>query len=147
MERESIYDYVGGEAAFLRLVDALHVRCIADPVLNHPFDRPGLKPDHLERLARYLGEVFGGPPRYSAEYGGHSAMHAVHAGNDPDEEMSRRFLDCFMLALDDAGFPTDADLRKAMRSYMEAALAEMRTYAPAGSQVPPDLPMPHVSWN
>jgi hemoglobin len=145
MERRSIYEYAGGEAAFLRLAHALHERCVADPMLSHPFDRPGLKPDHLERLGRYLGEVFGGPPLYSSQYGGHSAMHEVHAGNDPHEEMFDRFVDCFVLALDDARFPADADLRGAMRSYMEDAVAEMKVYAPHGSEVPPDLPMPLIT--
>jgi hemoglobin len=145
MEHGSIYEYVGGEATFLRLAHALHERCVADPVLSHPFDRPDLKPDHLERLGRYLAEVFGGPPLYSSQYGGHSAMHEVHAGNDPHEDMYGRFVDCFVLALDDAGLPGDADLRAAMRSYMEDAVAELKAYAPHGSQVPPDLPMPRVN--
>ena len=73
-------------------------------------------------------------------------MHAVHAGNDPHEEMYARFVDCFVLALDDAGFPADAGLRVRMRSYMEDAVAEMKAYAPHGSRVPADLPMPLVAW-
>lgn len=147
MDRGSIYEYVGGDAAFDRLAHALHERCVADPLLNHPFDRPGLKPDHLQRLAHYLAEVFGGPPHYSSQYGGHSAMQEVHACNEPPEEMYRRFVDCFLLALDDAGFPADADLRAAMRSYITDAVTEMAAYGPAGSRVPPDLPMPRVSWS
>jgi hemoglobin len=139
-----IYDQVGGGPAFARLALALHERCVADPVLNHPFDRPDLKPDHLERLASYLAEVFGGPPVYSRSYGGETAMQEVHACNEPQVEMYGRFLDCFVTAIDDAGFADEPGLRTAMRSFMETALARMQAYAPAGSTVPPDLPMPHA---
>src|SRR5215471_10694348 len=124
-----IYDEVGGDPAFARLALALHERCVADPVLNHPFDRPDLKPDHLERLASYLAEVFGGPPVYSGSHGGETAMQEVHACNEPHEEMYGRFLDCFVTAIDDAGFPDEPGLRAAMRSFMEGALARMRAYA------------------
>ena len=79
MVRSSIYEYVGGEPAFLRLAHALHERCLADPVLNHPFGRPGLRPDHIERLGRYLAEAFGGPQLYSGTYGGETFVQEVHA--------------------------------------------------------------------
>ena len=144
MHGEPIYDRAGGAPAFARLTHALHERCVADPVLNHPFDRPDLKPDHLERLASYLAEVCGGPPVYSTSYGGESAMQEVHACNEPHEEMYGRFLDCFVLAMDDAGLP--GDVLGAMQSFMEGALSGMRAYAAPGSVVPPGLPMPHVSW-
>src|SRR5690348_16344499 len=69
----SIFEAVGGQAVFLRLAAAHHRRCLADPVLNHPFSHPG-HPRHVERLADYWAEVFGGPPAYTQEAGGHSAM-------------------------------------------------------------------------
>lgn len=147
MSRASIYEYVGGEPAFLRLAQALHERCVADPVLNHPFDRPGLRPDHIERLGRYLAEAFGGPTLYSGTYGDESFVQEVHACNEPHDEMYVRFLECFISAIDDAGFPDDAELRVAMRSAMHGALTGMKQYAPAGSVVPPGLPMPRWSWS
>jgi hemoglobin len=36
---------------------------------------------HVERLAVYWAEVLGGPPRFSAECGGHSAALLMHAHN------------------------------------------------------------------
>jgi hemoglobin len=146
MSRPSIYEYVGGEPAFVRLAHCLHERCVADPLLNHPFGRPGLRPDHIERLGRYLAEAFGGPPLYSGTYGGETFVQEVHACNEPHEEMYVRFLDCFSLAIEDAQFPGDAGLRAAMRTAMQRALSRMKQYAPAGSVVPPDLPMPRWSW-
>jgi len=103
----------------------------------------------VEKLAEYWGEVFGGPPTFSSSYGGHSAMLTLHAnaGGDVDADLGDRFLACFVRAMDDAGLPDDADLRAALRSYMEWATDEVMSYTPEGSVVAPDLPMPRWSWD
>lgn len=68
-ERPTLFDYAGGATALVALATALHERCLEDPVLNHPFSHD-MNPEHLDRLAGYLGEVFGGPPAYSSLVGG-----------------------------------------------------------------------------
>jgi hemoglobin len=146
MTRPSIFESAGGEAGFLALATAHHERCLADPELEHPFSH-GVQPDHVERLAAYWAEVFGGPPRYSVEYGGHSAMIGVHAGEGIGPEYSARFVRCFVQAADDAGLPEDLELRRALRAYMEWATADVEAYAARGSVVEPRLPMPHWSWD
>jgi hypothetical protein len=50
--RPSIYEFAGGEDAFLALAAAHHERCLNDPALNHPFSHPG-HPDHIHRLGHY----------------------------------------------------------------------------------------------
>jgi hemoglobin len=145
-ERQSIYEFVGGSDAFFALATALNARCIADPVLNHPFDQPGHHPEHLQRLAGYLGEVFGGPTSYSA-LGGHSAMLNIHAGTGADDEFAERFLACFDQAVDDAGFPDDPELRRVLHKYMAWATSEVNEYSPLGVSAPDDLAMPQWSWN
>jgi hemoglobin len=146
MTRPSIYEAAGGMPAFVALAAAHHERCLADPELEHAFSHGG-KHDHLDRLAAYWAEVLGGPPTYSREYGGHSAMVDLHAGEGIGADWSLRFVDCFVAAADDAGLPTDPDLRAALRAYMEWATAELEPYAPTGSVVPPALEMPHWSWD
>jgi hemoglobin len=144
--RPSIYEFVGGAAAFRALADAHHQRCLEDPELNHPFSHPG-RPDHLERLAGYWAEVFGGPPRYSEEWGGQSAMLEVHAAQGSREDFGPRFVACFVQAADDAGLPDDPDLRAALRAYMEWAVTEVLAYSPHGSTVPAGLPVPRWGWD
>jgi hemoglobin len=141
----TIYEAVGGEEAFLRLAAAHHQRCLDDPVLNHPFSHPG-HPRHIERLAAYWAEVFGGPPAYTDEAGGHSAMLELHARTEADAEMGTRFVRCFVAAFDDAGLPADVELRAALRAYMEWAVQEVMGYAPAGAVVPAGLPVPRWTW-
>ena len=65
--RPSLYEFAGGDDAFLALARAHHARCVADSELNHPFSKEDLNPHHVERLAAYWAEVLGGPPRFSAE--------------------------------------------------------------------------------
>jgi hemoglobin len=145
VERESVYEFAGGRDAFRALAAALTDRCLADPVLNHPFSH-GTDPQHNERLGAYLGEVFGGPPTYS-ELGGHSAMLEMHAGTGADDDFAPRFLACFDQAVDDAGLPNDVDLRRVLHDYMVDATSEVRDVSPVGTTAPPGLAMPRWSWN
>ena len=146
MSQPSIYEFVGGDPAFLALAAAHHERCLADPELNHPFSH-GVSPRHIENLAAYWAEVFGGPARYSELLGGHSGMVGIHAGKGAGADFGPRFVACFMQAADDARFPDDPELRAALRSYMEWATQDVLAYAPAASHVPADLPVPRWSWD
>src|SRR5262245_60731870 len=144
--RPSMFEHAGGSRAFLDLATAFHRRCLEDPVLAHPFSHPG-NPDHVERLADYWAEVFGGPTRYSGSFGGHSAMLGIHAGQGADDDLGHRFVACFVRAADDAGLPDDPELRAGLRAYMEWAVAEVLAYSPAGSSVPAGLPTPRWGWD
>lgn len=115
-------------------------------MLNHPFSH-GVHPDHVQRLADYWAEAFGGPPAYSQTRGGHSAMLAAHCGNDEDEQVAEefgaRFVECFVRAADDAGLPPDPEFRAALRAYMQWAVREVFSYV----EVPPGVPVPRWSWD
>jgi hemoglobin len=145
MARPSIFEFAGGERAFLALATAHHERCLQDPELNHPFSHAG-QPDHLERLAAYWGEVFGGPATYTERWGGHSAMLEVHARTGAGEDFGPRFVACFVQAADDAGLPEDLEFRDALRTYMEWAVRDVLAYAPEDAQVPEALPIRHWGW-
>lgn len=144
--RPSIYEFAGGDEAFLALAAAHHERCLQDPELNHPFSH-GMSPAHVEHLAFYWAEVFGGPPRYSESHGGHSAMLEIHARQGTGDGWGERFVTCFMQAADDVGLPEDPEFRAALRAYMESAAEEVVSYAPAEAEVPRNLPVPRWSWN
>jgi hemoglobin len=144
MTRPSLFEFAGGEPAFLALAGAHHDRCLQDPVLNHPFSH-GTHPEHVQRLGQYWAEVFGGPPHFSSACGGHSAMIGVHAGEGVDEDLQDRFVRCFVQAADDAGLPGDAEFRAALRAYMQWAVADVFGY-PDKSRVPAGLAMPLWTW-
>jgi hemoglobin len=141
-----MFEFAGGEPAFLALAAAHHQRCLDDPVLNHPFSHPG-HPQHVQRLASYWAEVFGGPPHFSGSCGGQSAMLELHAGQGAESDLGERFVECFVNAADDAGLPADAEFRTGLRAYMEWAVSVVMSYSPAGATVPESLPMPRWSWD
>ena len=95
--RPTLFEFAGGEPAFLALATAHHARCPADPELNHPFSHPGQHPKHVERLAAYWAEVMGGPPTFSESYGDQPRVLRMHAGNGDMGDLGERFLTCFDL--------------------------------------------------
>ena len=145
--RPSLYDVAGGAPAFLALAEAHHARCLADPELNHPFSHPGQHPEHVARLAAYWGEVLGGPADFTQTCNDQSAVQHMHAGNGDMTDLGRRFVDCFVAAMDDAGLPADPEFRAAMRAYMVWAVDDVLVYAPVGSVPPAGLPMPRWTWD
>jgi hemoglobin len=144
--RQSIYEFAGGADAFLALARAHHERCLADPVLNHPFSHPDQHPQHVERLAAYWAEVLGGPPTFSESCSDQTTMLRLHAGNGDIDELGRRFVECFVAAADDAGLPDDPEFRASLRAYMEWAVAEVLRYPDSPDAVPAGLPIPRWTW-
>jgi hemoglobin len=145
--RPTLFEFAGGEPAFLALATAHHARCLEDAELNHPFSHPGQHPQHVERLAAYWAEVMGGPARYSQSCGDHSAMLSLHAGNGDMSDLGRRFVECFVRAADDADLPDDPEFRAALHAYMEWAVDQVLSYPDPEPAVPEGEPMPRWSWD
>jgi hemoglobin len=61
-------------------------------------------------------------------------------------DLGRRFVDCFVQAMDDAALPDDPEFRSAMRAYMVWAVDDVLAYSAEGS-VPSGMAMPHWSWD
>ncbi len=98
---QTIYEATGGKPAMLALAHAWHARCLADPIVSHPFSRT-YHPQHTERLAAYWAEALGGPLDYTESMGDESHVLRLHAGNGEHREMDERAQACFAQALDDA---------------------------------------------
>jgi hemoglobin len=145
MTRSTLYEAAGGAPAMRVLAADFHARCLADPVLEHPFSHTN-NPEHIERLADYWGEVLGGPPTFTANHGGEEAMIRLHAGQGGDADLGDRFVACFVAAVA-AGLPDDPDLRAALAAYMRWATDDVLAYSPADAVVPPGLTVPHWDWD
>jgi hemoglobin len=145
--RPSLFEFAGGEPAFLALATAHHARCLADPELNHPFSHPGQNPRHVERLAAYWAEVLGGPPSFSRSCGDQSSVLHMHGGNGDMSDLGERFIACFARAADDAGLPDHPEFRAALEAYMRWAVDDVLAYSPRDFVVAPGLPMPRWSWD
>lgn len=145
--RPSLFEFAGGEPAFVALARAHHARCLADPELNHPFSHDDQHPQHVERLAAYWAEVMGGPPTYSESCGDESGVLQLHAGEGDMSDLGERFLNCFVLALDDAELPADPEFRAALHAYMLWAVDNVLSYSPVDTVVESGLPMPRWGWS
>jgi hemoglobin len=145
--RPTLFEFAGGEAAFLALARAHHARSLADPELNHPFSHDDQHPQHVERLAAYWAEVLGGPSTYSDACGDQTAVLQMHAGNGDMSDLGERFVRCFDAAVDDAGLPADPAFRAALHDYMRWAVDDVLAYSPEGAVVAPGAPMPRWGWD
>ena len=145
--RPTLFEFAGGEPAFLALATAHHARCLADPELNHPFSHGDLDPQHVQRLAAYWGEVLGGPPMYSGLGVDQTFLLHLHSGNGDMGDLGRRFLECFVAAADDASLPRDPEFRAALRAYMTWAVDDVLAYSADGAVVPSGVPMPGWTWD
>lgn len=144
--RESVYDAMGGAEAILALAHAWHERVLADPVVSHAFEH-GFRDDHSERLAAYWAEQLGGPVGYSDGLGDQSHVVRLHSGNGEHHEMDERAVACFGHAMDDAGVPEDADLRRTLHEWFRWGIGLMDAHPDSADAVPDDLPLPRWSWD
>jgi hemoglobin len=143
---QTIYEAVGGDAGLLRLAAAWHSRVLKDEVVSHAFSH-GFHPQHTERLAAYWAEALGGPATYSARCGSETSVVRIHSGNGPHEEMDRRAIACFDLALEDLGIARDEPLGRALHDYFAwATTTTMARYHHSAEDVPNDLHIPKWSW-
>lgn len=143
----TIYEVAGGDEGLLHLAEAWHARVLADEVVSHAFSH-GFRPDHTRRLAAYWAEALGGPPTYSSTYGGETSVVRIHSGNGQHDEMDRRAITCFDLALEDVGLARDETVRQALHDYFAwATTTTMAAYPDAAEDVPEGMKIRHWSWS
>jgi hemoglobin len=142
---QTIAEFAGGPDAFRRLAEAQYAACLADPVLQEVFGTSP-RPDHVDHLAAWLTEVFGGEPRYTDEFGGHTAMVRHHVGRGITERHRARFVEVTMGALDTAGMPDDETFRRRFREYLEWGSKIALQYQDPDALLPHGEPVPQWGW-
>lgn len=141
----TLYDAAGGRQAIERLAAAQYRRCLADPLLAELFGPPP-RPEHVEHLADWLGEVLGGPKRYTERHGGHPALLRHHANLAITEPQRERFVAACMAAVDEAKVPDDARLRRRLHEYFEWGTKIAREVSQPGAKLGTDEPVPVWGW-
>ena len=132
---------LGGGAVLRAVAVAWHERCMADDVVAHAF-HGGTRPDHIERLAAYWGEVLGGPDDFSRRMGTESEVVRIHSGNGEHDEMDRRAVRFFAESLAEAGVPDR--LHGELVAWFEQANRYVNHAYARVEDVPDGLPMPVV---
>jgi hemoglobin len=140
----TLYEWAGGAEAFDRLTEAFYAKVIKDDVVGPLF--ADMDHDHPQYVAMWLGEVFGGPSRYSTERGGYHHMLGQHRGKAITEAQRRRWVSLLLDAAEEVELPADPEFRAALVSYIEwgtrLALANSQPAAKPVEQAP----MPHWGW-
>ena len=103
---------------------------------------------HVERLAAYWAEAFGGPSTYSDFYGNETTVVKMHSGKGEHDEMDCRAIACFAQALADIALADDSALRPVLHDYFAwATTTTMARYHRSADDVPDGLSIPHWSWD
>ncbi|HEX6652305.1 MAG TPA: CDGSH iron-sulfur domain-containing protein [Thermoleophilaceae bacterium] len=143
--RPTMFEWAGGLPALTRMTRLFYEKHVPqDPLLAPLF--ADMAPDHPERVAKWLGEVFGGPPCYSEEHGGYPRMLAQHLGRCLTEEWRERWVTLLIRSLHEAGLPNDAEFISAFRSYIEWGSRLAVENSQTDSRPPQRMPMPHWDW-
>jgi hemoglobin len=112
--QQTLYDLIGGEATFRRLVDSFYAKVEADEVLRAIF------PEDLEAGKEYqylfLMQYWGGSTRYSQERG-HPRLRMRHSPYAITEDLRNRWVQYMLKAIDEVGI--QEPYRTEMRNYFE----------------------------
>ena len=140
----TLYDWMGGIEALRRLTEVFYDAVEGDEILAPVFAHMGA--DHREHVAIWLGEVFGGPPRYTDELGGYSSMLRHHLGLDLTERQRSRWAQLIAASADPAGLPDDPEFRSAFVAYVEWGTRIALANSAAGAEPIPQAPVPKWGW-
>lgn len=142
----TMFEWCGGLPALTRMTRLFYEKHVPqDPMLAPLFAT--MSADHPERVARWLGEVFGGPPLYSEAYGGYPRMLSQHRGKNLSEAWRARWVALLLESAREAGLPNDAEFRSAFQAYIEWGSRLAVENSQPGARPPERMPMPRWDWN
>ncbi len=113
----TLYEWLGQSAALENLTAKFYVKVKADALLGPIFANMDEKHPHF--VAQFLGEVFGGPPNYSTERGGHAHMISKHFARHLTEAHRRQWVNLLVDTANEVGLPADPEFRSALMAYVE----------------------------
>jgi CDGSH-type Zn-finger protein/truncated hemoglobin YjbI/ferredoxin len=141
----TIFEWAGGFPALTRMTKIFYSKYVPeDPLIGPLF--ANMSPDHPERVAAWLGEVFGGPKNYSHEYGGYTRMVSQHLGKGLTEAQRARWVSLICRSADEAGLPADPEFRAAFVSYIEWGSRLALENSQPGAKPPMNMPVPQWWW-
>jgi truncated hemoglobin YjbI len=144
-DEPTLYDWAGGYPALLRMTKIFYGTYVPeDPLLGPLF--ADMAPDHPERVASWLSEVFGGPSSYAERYGDYDRMVSRHVGRGLREEQRARWVQLLIKSADDAELPTDPEWRAAFVAYLEWGSRIAVENSQPGAHPPRHMPVPRWWW-
>ncbi|XZF14519.1 group II truncated hemoglobin [Chitinophagaceae bacterium MMS25-I14] len=142
----TLYEWAGDMQTFEKLFEAFYDKVLKDDLLGDVFKN--MSPDHVQHVAHFVAEVFGGPKLYTTENAGsHASMIGKHIGKMLTEEKRQRWVHLLMQTADETGLKSDPEFRSAFAGYIEwgtriAVINSQLTENP----VTHSEPMPKWGW-
>jgi CDGSH-type Zn-finger protein/truncated hemoglobin YjbI len=141
----TLFEWAGGLPALTRMTHLFYDKYVPqEPLLEPLFGH--MSPDHPERVASWLSEVFGGPKFYGQQYGDYTRMLSQHVGKCLTEAQRSRWASLMCQAADEAGVPKDPEFRSAFVSYIEWGSRIAVENSTEGAHPPLHMPLPRWSW-
>jgi truncated hemoglobin YjbI len=145
LHEPTLFEWAGGYPALLDVTRIFYSRYVPeDPLIGPLF--ADMSPDHPERVAAWLSEVFGGPRFYSERYGGYQRMVSQHLGKKISPEQRARWASSMLQSADDAGLPCDPEFRAAFVAYIEWGSRIALENSGGSAEPPPNMPVPRWWW-
>lgn len=143
---DSLYEAAGDLEALRRLSDTFYDRVLADPLLAPVF--ANFSRTHVEHVAVWLAEVFGGPTGFTDGLGGHQALLRAHLGLGITEEQRLRWMELMNLAVKEE-LPDDALLRRRVIEYFDwgTRIARDVSAEAPGADLGDPGPTPRWNWD
>ena len=113
-----LYEWAGDMKTFEALFARFYDKVLKDDLLREVFRH--MSPQHVEHVAHFVAEVFGGPKLYSGQDGGsHAGMIGRHIGKMLTEEKRQRWVYLLLQTADEVGLKSDPEFRSAFVGYIE----------------------------
>jgi hemoglobin len=141
----TLYEHAGGTDGLHHLESLFYASVLADPVLQPLFGAG--KPEHVDHLTAFTAESFGGPDRFTREFG-FAHLIDVHRGLRITEAQRERFVALYLAALDAAGMPDDEPFRQAVLEHVDfgSRVALQNSNATSDAELHPLREVPRWTW-
>lgn len=142
----TLYEWAGDMKTFEALFTAFYDKVLKDELLGEVFKN--MSPTHIQQVAHFVAEVFGGEKLYSTLDGGsHALMIGKHIGKMLTEEKRQRWVQLLLKTADEVGLKSDPEFRSAFVGYIEwgtriAVINSQLTENPMNQ----NEPMPKWGW-
>src|SRR5262249_16278487 len=140
----TLFEWCGGLPALPRMTRLFYERYVPeDPLLAPIF--ADMTPDHPQRVAGWLGEVFGGP-NTDPQKRGRPTQIDQYLDTQVTEEQRARWVSLLLQSADDAGLPRDPEFRSALTALLEWGSRIAVENDQSGTQPPEQTAVPKWNW-
>jgi len=145
-EIPTLFEWAGDMSTFETLFQNFYQKVLRDDLLADVFRN--MSEDHIQHVAHFVAEVFGGEKLYSTQDGGsHAKMIGKHIGKMLTEEKRQRWVGLLIETADEIGLKSDPEFRSAFVGYLEwgSRIAVINSEL-ADNPMTSNEPMPKWGW-